>query len=107
MPRDWLGRTSPGYSNLVAKKSVQCYCKGGMYSRGLEIKCDVTPDKAGRIEFSSCTGIKLVKHAVKVVERVFEHKIRQQTTQMQEKFTVKGKKPYFVFVDLEKSFDRV
>ena len=49
----------------------------------------------------------MVKHAVKVVERVFEHKIRQQTTQMQEKFTVKGKKPYFIFVDLEKLFDRV
>jgi len=64
-----------------------------------------------------------------VVERIFEHRIRQQiaiddmqfgfmkgkgTTdaifmarQMQENFEVKGKKLYFGFVDLEKAFDRV
>ena len=66
---------------------------------------------------------------MKVVEKIFEHKIRQQieiddmqfgfmkgkgTTnaifmarQMQENFRVKGKKLYFGFVDLEKAFDRV
>jgi len=66
---------------------------------------------------------------MKVVERIFEHRIRQQieiddmqfgfmkgmgTTgaifmarQMQENFRVKGKKLYFGFVDLEKAFDRV
>ena len=68
---------------------------------------------------------------MKVVERIFEHRIRQQveiddtgmqfgvmkgkgTTdaifnvrQMQEKFRVKGNKLYFGFVDLEKAFDRV
>jgi len=66
---------------------------------------------------------------MKVVERIFEHRIRQQievddmhfgfmkgkgTTdvifmarQMQENFRVKGKKVYFGFVDLEKAFDRV
>jgi len=66
---------------------------------------------------------------LKVVERIFEHRIRQQievddmqfefmkgkrTTdaiftvrQMQENFTVKGEKLYFGFVDLEKAFDRV
>jgi len=66
---------------------------------------------------------------VKVVERIFEDRIRQQidvdnmqfgfmkgkgTTdaifivrQMQEKFRAKGKKLYFGFVDLEKAFDRV
>jgi len=66
---------------------------------------------------------------MKDVERIFEHRIRQQigiddmqigfmkgkgTTdaifmaiQMQENFRVKGKKLYFGFVDLEKSFDRV
>jgi len=65
---------------------------------------------------------------MKVVERIFEHRIRQQievddmqfgfvkgkgTTdaiftvrQMQENFRVKGKKLYFGFVDLEKAFDR-
>ena len=74
-------------------------------------------------------GIKLLEHAMKVVERIFEHRIRQQieiddmqfgfmkgkgTTdaifmarQMQENFRVKGKKLYFGFVDLEKAFDRV
>jgi len=66
---------------------------------------------------------------MKVVERIFEYRIRQQieiddmhfgymkgkgTTdaifmarQMQENFRVKGKKLYFGFVDLEKAFDRV
>jgi len=66
---------------------------------------------------------------MKVVERIFENRIRQQidiedmqfgfmkgkgTTygifivrQMQEKFRAKGKKLYFGFVDLEKAFDRV
>ena len=67
--------------------------------------------------------------SMKVVERIFEHRIRQQividdmqfgfmkgkgTTdaiflarQMQENFRVKGKKLYFGFVDLEKAFQRV
>jgi len=70
-------------------------------------------------------GIILLKHALKVVERIFKHRIRQQTDidmqfgfmkgkgtigaifivrQMQEKFRAKGKKLYFGFVDLEKSF---
>ena len=66
---------------------------------------------------------------MKVVERISEHRIRQQieiddmqfgfmkvkgTTdaifmarQMQENFRVKAKKLYFGFVDLEKAFDRV
>jgi len=64
-----------------------------------------------------------------VVERIFEHRIRQQididdmqfgfmkdkgstdaifiVRQMQEKFRAKGKKLYFGFVDLEKACDRV
>jgi len=73
-------------------------------------------------------GIKLLEHAMKVVERIFEHRIQQQieddmqfgcmkgkgTTdaiftvrQMHENFTVKGKKLYFGLVDLVKAFDRV
>jgi len=66
---------------------------------------------------------------MKVVERIFEHRIWQHiqvhdmqfgfmkgkgTTdaiftvrQMQENFRVKGKKLYFGFVDLEKAFERV
>ena len=72
--------------------------------------------------------LKLLKHAMKLIEKIFEHRIRQQividdmqfgfmkgkgTTdaifmarQMQENFRVKGKKLYFGFVDLEKAFDR-
>ena len=71
----------------------------------------------------------ILEHAMKVVERIFDHRIRQQTEiddmqfgfmkgkgttdaifmarQMYEIFRVKGKKLYFGFVDLEKAFDRV
>jgi len=81
------------------------------------------------MECGSYREIKLLEHAIKVVERIFEDRIRQQididdmqfgfmkgkgTTdaifivrQMQEKFRAKGKKLYFGFVDLEKAFDRV
>jgi len=81
------------------------------------------------MECGSYRGIKLFEHAMKVVERIFEHRIRQQidtddiqfgfmkakeTTnaifivrQMEEKFRAKGKKLYFGFVGLEKAFDRV
>jgi len=80
-------------------------------------------------ECGSYRGIKVSEHAMKVVEKILEHRIRQQieiddmpfgfmkgkgTTdaifmarQMQENFRVKGKKLYFGFVDLEKAFDRV
>jgi len=82
--------------------------------------------------FTQCgsyRGIKLLEHAMKVVERTFKQRIRQhididdmqfrfmkgkETTdaifivrQMQEKYRAKGKKLYFAFVDLEKAFDRV
>jgi len=81
------------------------------------------------MECGSYRGIKLLEHAMKVVDKIFEHRIRQQTEiydmqfrfmkgrgttdaifiarQMQENFTVEGKKLYFGFVDLEKAFDRV
>ena len=71
----------------------------------------------------------MLEQAMKVVERIFEHRSRQQievdnmqcrfmkckgTTdaiftvrQTQENFRVKGKKLYSGFVDLEKAFDRV
>ena len=85
--------------------------------------------KGDPMECGSYRGIKLLEHAMKVVERIFERRIRQQikiddmqfgfmkgkgTTdaifmarQMQENFRVKGRKLYFGFVDLEKAFDRV
>jgi len=78
------------------------------------------------MECGSYRGIELLEHAMKVVERIFELRIRQQididdmqlgfmkckgTTdaifiarQIQEKFRAKGKKLYFGFVDLKKSF---
>ena len=83
------------------------------------------------MECGSYGRIKLLEHAMKVVERIFEHRIRQQVEiddmqfgfmkgkgtidaifivrQVQEKFRVQGKKlyEYFGFVDLEKAFDRV
>jgi len=84
--------------------------------------------KGDPIECGSYRGIRLLEHAMKVVERIFEYRIRQQieiddmqfgfmkgkgTTyaifmarQMQENFRVKGKKFSFGFVDLEKAFDR-
>jgi len=85
--------------------------------------------KGDPMECGSYRGIKLPEHATKVVERIFEHRIRQQividdmqfgfmkgkgttdanfmSRQMQENFRVKGKKLYFGCVDLEKAFDRV
>ena len=78
------------------------------------------------MECGSYRGIKLLEHAVKVVERIFEDRIQKQigiddmqfgfikgkgtidaifiVRQMQEKFLAKGKKLYFGFVDLEKAF---
>ena len=85
--------------------------------------------KGDPMECGSYRGIKLLEDAMKVVERILKHRIRQQmviddmqfgfmkgkgTTdrifmarQLQENFRVKGKKLYFGIVDLEKAFDRV
>ena len=85
--------------------------------------------KGDPMECGSYRRIKLLEYAMKVVKRIFEHRIRHQieiddvqlgfmtgkgTTdaifmarQMQETFRVKGKKLYFGFVDLKKAFDRV
>jgi len=76
------------------------------------------------MECGSYRGITLLEHAMKVVERIFKHRIWQQididdmhfgfmkgegTTdtifivrQMQEKFRAKGKKLYFGFVNFKK-----
>jgi len=87
----------------------------------------VLPIYKGKVDPMECRsyrGIKLLEHAMKVMERIFENRIRQQidiygmqfgfmkgkvtpdaifiVRQMQEKFTAKGKKLYFGFVDLEK-----
>ena len=79
------------------------------------------------MEIGSYRTIKLLEHAMKVTERVFERGIRQKAKidamqfrfmpgtgstdaiftvrQMQDKYGCKGKKLYFAFVDLEKGFD--
>jgi hypothetical protein len=84
--------------------------------------------KGDPLECGSYRAIKLLEHAMKVVERVLEKRIREQvkvdkmqfgfmpgkgTTdaifvvrQMQERHQ-KKKKLYYAFVDLEKAFDRV
>jgi len=81
------------------------------------------------MECGSHRVIKLLEHAIKVVESIFKNRIWQQVNvddmqfgfmkgkgtsdaivivrQMQEKFRAKGKKLYFGFVDFEKAFDRV
>ena len=86
------------------------------------------PRKGDPMECGSYRAIKLLEHAMKVIERVFERRIREKvkidamqfgfipgkgTTdaiftvrQMQEKYGCKGKKLYFAFVDLEKAFDK-
>jgi len=85
--------------------------------------------KGDPMECGSYSGIKLLEHAMKVVERIFKDRIRQQidindmlfgfmkgkgtidaifiVRQMQEKFRAKGKKLYAGFVDMVKAFDRV
>jgi len=55
--------------------------------------------KGDPIECGSCRGIKLLEHAMKVVERIFEHRIWQQidTNDMQFGF-IKGKEPLTPFL---------
>jgi len=48
--------------------------------------------------------IKLLEHAMKLVVRVLENRIRQES---HAKYRAKGKKVYFGFMDLEKAFSRV
>ena len=85
--------------------------------------------KGDPMECGSYRAIKILEHAMKVIERVFKRRIREKvkidamqfgfmpgkgTTdaiftvrQMHEKYGYKGKKLYFAFVDLEKAFDGV
>ena len=81
------------------------------------------------MECGSYRGIKLLEHAMKVIERIFEHRIENSaadcdmqfgfmkangttdaifmTRQMQDNFRVIGNKLYFGFSDLEKALNRV
>jgi len=102
-----------------------------LHPRGLEVRCGITSlqGKEDPMKCGSYRGIKLSEHAMKMVERIFQHRIWQEididdiqfgfmkgkgmsdtiyiVRQMQEAFTTKRKQFYFVFVDLEKAFDRV
>ena len=95
---------------------VFCY----RYSKGKEIQCNV--------DCGSYRAITLLEHAMKVIEHLFERRIREKVKidamqfgfmpgkgntdaiftvqQMQEKYGCKRKKLYIAFVDLEKAFDR-
>ena len=99
-----------------------------MDSRGLKVNCGTTNlrRESDTMECGSYKRIKLLEQGMKVVERILECRIRQQTEiddiqfgfmkgketidaifivrQIQENFKVKGKKHYFSFVDLEKNF---
>lgn len=81
------------------------------------------------MECGSYRAIKLLEHAMKVVERVLEQRLRDMVNidemqcgftpgkgttdaifivrQVQERFSEKGKSLYYAFVDLEKAYDRV
>ena len=85
--------------------------------------------KGDPLECGSYRAIKLLEHAMKVLERVLDRRIRQKVNidcmqfgfmpgkgtvdaificrQLQEKYLEKTKDLYFAFVDLEKAFDRV
>jgi len=95
----------------MTERVVLCY----RFSKGKEIPWNVDLNRA----------MKLLEHAMKVIERVFERRIREKVNidamqfgftpgkgttdaiftvwQMQEKYGCKEKKLYFAFVDLEKS----
>ena len=109
-------------NDIVKEVSIPEDCKSS-------VLLPIYKGKGDPMECGSYRGIKLLEHAMKVVERIFEHRIRQQieiddmqfgfmkgtgTTdaifmarQMREHFRVKDKKRYFGFVDLEKAFDKV
>ena len=78
---------------------------------------------------NSCKGIKLLEHAFKLYEKILDGLLREVVdidkmqygfmpgrgivnavfvqSRLTEKFRAKNKKLFFIFVDLEKAFDRV
>ena len=90
---------------------------------------NVYKGKGDALACGSYRGIKLLEHAMKVLERVIETRVRKivkidsmqfgfmagrSTTdaifivrQLQEKYLAKNKELWMAFVDLEKAFDRV
>ena len=85
--------------------------------------------KGDRLSTNSFRGIKLLEHPFKVLEKLLETRLRKLVTindqqfgfmpgrgttdaifvtrQITEKYIAKGKKLHWIFIDLEKAFDRV
>ena len=110
-------------------------CQHVLNGRGMpdEWKTSViVPILKGNGDVMSCgsyRGVKLLEHAMKVVERILERKIRTLVNlndmqsgfmpgkgtmdaifivrRMQEEYQKKEKKLYMCFVDMEKAFDRI
>ena len=76
---------------------------------------NVYKGKGDALACGSYRGIKLVEHAMKVLERVIERRVRNIVKideifivhQVQEKYLARNKELWMAFVDLEKAFDRV
>jgi len=69
-----------GYSNSTDTGFMSWNCETTLYPRGLQVKyvLPVYKGKGDPMKCGSYRGIKLLKHAKKVVERIFENRIRQQ-----------------------------
>ena len=95
----------------------------------LSVLVPIFKGKGDAMNCGSYRGVKLLEHAMKIVERVLEKRIRKMVKvdemqfgfmpgkgtidavfilrRLQEEYRDKGKKLYMCFVDLEKAFDRV
>lgn len=95
----------------------------------LSVLIPIFKGKGDAMSCGAYRGVKLLEHAMKIVERVLEKRIRSMVNvdemqfgfmpgkgtvdavfilrRLQEEYRDKGKKLYLCFVDLEKAFDRV
>jgi len=143
--RRMKGHGAPGLSGLVTEmmqatgdagaQLILDLCDGVVKEGGVpddwksSVVLPVCRGGGDPVECGSCRGIGLLEHAMRVVERIFEHRVRRRigidgmrfgfmggegatgpvfvARQMQGSFGVKGEGVCFGFVDLEKAFDRV
>ena len=107
-------------------------CQGVLDGRGIPDEWAlsiVVPIFKGKGDAMRCRGVKLLQHAMKIVEKVLERRLRHMVKvddmqfgfmpgkgtidavfilrRLQEEYLDKEKKLYMCFVDLEKAFDRV
>ena len=122
-------------SGKIEEKVMMELCQHVLDSRGMpdEWKTNViVPIFKGKGDAMSCgsyRGVKLLEHAIKIVERVLEKQIQTLVNlnklqfefmpgkgtvdmvliirRMHEEYQKKHKKLYMCFVDMEKAFDRV